>query len=222
MSDDAAYEDPSDDLEVLNPEEQKILDKLVKEDPDDIDVDEVNYKWDEEFQRHILGMLLNDEHFLMQSLPLIEPEYFTNEVHKMTCRKLFKHFDDYKARPEKPFLIQEIENAVKDRDEKTKWRFVTETRTVYDFYVPGIDSREYLLDKITNFAKIQALRTAFSRCLDMLKKNPDDDDTWSKIDDVLNEARQKDRSYELGLEYFKDPEERYQKKKNVIKKCKRK
>ena len=72
MADDF-FDDPSD----LSEEEQEVLSKLEKEDPDDIDVADANYQWDEEFQRHILGMLLNDGHFLMQALPLIKPNYFT-------------------------------------------------------------------------------------------------------------------------------------------------
>ena len=61
------------------------------------------------------------------------------------------------------YLVQEIQDALKGKDEKIKWRYLTEVRSVYEFYVPGVDDRDYLLDKICGFAKIQAIRQGFDQ-----------------------------------------------------------
>ena len=88
---------------------------------------------------------------------------------------------------------------------------------VYDYYTKGgvgnmmpmMDSPEAILDRITNFAKIQAIKSAFSRSVDLMRSNPEGDDTWDKIDQFYKEARLVNRQVDLGLNYFETLEERY-------------
>ena len=57
-------------------------------DPDE-DVSNVKYSWDEEFQRHIIAMLLGDRQFILQSLDLIKSTYFTNKAHQKAASIAF-------------------------------------------------------------------------------------------------------------------------------------
>lgn len=115
--------------------------------------DDARYNWDTEFQKHIIALLLVDKQFLLQSIDLIKPSYFTNKAHQMACRILFEFFKKYKLVPKKSFVIQEVKETLKD--DKALVYYLGEIKGLYDYFEPGLDSREYLADKITFFAKIQ-------------------------------------------------------------------
>lgn len=191
--------------EELTPEDKKILENLV-----DPNIEVANqYQWDEEFQRNIIGMLLVDRFFLIQSLALVKPSYFINEVHRLVCKIVFDHFKKYKQVPAKTHIIQEVKDAIGKEEDKVKWHYMAELESVYEYYIPGLETRDYLTDKITDFAKSQSLRKAFRSCLDILKSTPDGDTTWMKIRNILRDALIIDKKFETGLEYFQSFVERY-------------
>ena len=174
------------------------------------------YKWTEDYQRQILGLLLSDNWFLIQSKTLVKSTYFTNEAHKLICRKLFEFFEKYKVRPSKIILSQEISDALADRDIKIKEHFQNEFSVILDHYIPGLDTRDALLDKIANFSKVQALKNAFNESLDALKKAPESEKTWTEIREKLKLALLIERDTDLGLDYFNTLEERYDRMANAI------
>jgi replicative DNA helicase len=203
MGIDNEFVDPADDL---TPEELEQLRGLTDPDAED----EAAFKWDEEFQRYILAMLVSDRHFLVQSLPLVKPKYFTDEVHKLICDLLFEHFDEYKVLPRKAWIVQEIKDKTEGKKDEVKMHYLQELGMVYDHYTPGIESRDYLLDKIVNFAKMQAVKVAFSQCLTQIKRDPESDGTWMNIQAILRDALLVDKNFDPGLDYFQSYEERYE------------
>ena len=196
----------------LTEKEIKQLESLTN--PEDEVLNE--YKWNEDYQRQVLGMLLSDQWFLIQSKTLIKPNYFTNEAHKLICRKLFDFFERYKVRPSKIILNQEISDALADRDVKIREHYLNEFTVILDHYIPGLDTRDALLDKIANFAKVQALKNAFNESLDALKKAPDAEKTWVDIREKLKLALLVERDTDLGLDYFNTLEDRYDRMANAM------
>ena len=70
-------------------EELSEQEKMVYDSFEDPDVGtQPQYKWDDELQREILAMMLKDRHFLIQSIDLVQPYYFTNEVHQLIAKIL--------------------------------------------------------------------------------------------------------------------------------------
>jgi len=191
----------------LTLEEMAELGDLV--DPDDGGGEE-KFNWDEQFQRSILGMLVNDKDFLITSISLINPTFFTDNVHQLMCRVLFDHFDQYKVMPPKKFLRHEILEKIGDKEDDVKLHYLTELDLVYNNYIPGLEHRNYLIDKIVNFAKMQSLKIAFNKCIFQLKRDPESDVTWMKINELLREALLVDRDFDSGLDYFQSYEERYE------------
>lgn len=181
----------------LTPDEQAALEAMSE-------TEEVKskYSWDDTFQRKLLGMLLTDNYMLIQSLDKIKPEYFSNDAHVLICKHLFKYFQDRKSIPEKWILTAELENALKDRDASVKLHYLAEFNSVYEYYVPGLDTREYLIDKVTYFAKVQAIKKAFTESLDKISQAPEEEKTWSYVYERMRQAMLVDRGYEPGLEYF--------------------
>lgn len=168
------------------------------------------YAWDEEFQRHILSMMLNDREFLVQCDPLIEPGYFTNEVHQLTARLLKEHFKKHRVLPEPFFMTQEVQDNISRKPEKIQNHYHTELNAVYHYYKPGVSSRAAMRDKVTNFAKVQSMKEAFIKCLEMVKKEPENQDVWMSVYKILQHAMSIDYNFDAGLEYFLDFRARYQ------------
>jgi len=204
----------------LTEQERLVLDKLVE-----VQQSQAKYAWDEDFQRVLMGLLLCDRYFLCQSLGLIKPSYFANEIHQNTCRILLDYFQKYRQMPSKIFVKQEVTDRLKDRyqsqDQETfhtvKLLYMGELNTLYDYYgrggvgdmMPGLDSSDAILDKITAFAKTQAIKFAFHKALELVRKSPESDATWAKVDEIIKEARLIERQSDLGLDYFNTLEERY-------------
>ena len=181
------------------------------EDPTLADPDleeDVKYGWDEEFQRHIIALVMCDKQFLLQSLDLIKPAYFTNKAHQKAASLVFEFFKKYKLLPKKDFIIQEIKTDLKDN--KALGYYVGEVNTIYDYFQPGLDAREYLQDKISCFAKIQAVKLAFHNSLKEIDRSPEAEETWAKVYEMMREAMTVHQNFEVGLDYFKTIKDRYE------------
>lgn len=181
----------------LTPEEQAKLELLT-----DPDITKTKFAWDETFQKKLLGMLLTDLFMLVQSVDKIKPIYFSSEVHVTICSLLFEYFTKHRTMPEKFILHQELQDKLKDREKAIQIYYAGELNTLYEYYVPGLDTREYLLDKITYFAKVQAIKVAFHNCLEKMNEAPEDEKTWGFVYEEMRQAMTIDRHYEPGLEYF--------------------
>lgn len=199
---------------VLTDKDQQILSSLVNPDAEK----PVRYQWDEDFQRQILSLLLHDRYFLVQSMGLINPYYFTNEVHQSAAKLLYAHFEKYSTIPNKIQLTQEIKNFVAERKPETQIYFLSELNTVYDYYCPGVESREYFSDKIANFAKYEAIKKAFKSSIEIIKTEPEKPESYLRAWELVKEAMTVERNFEVGLDYFESYEERYARMREDIEK----
>lgn len=188
----------------LTAEEQANLESLT-----DPDVIKPKFAWDDTFQRKLLGMLLTDQYMLVQSVDKIQPIYFANESHVLICKILINFFNKHKTIPDKWIITQELNDILKDKDKSVTLYHQAELNSLYDYYVPGVDSRDYLLDKITYFAKVQGIKVAFHNCVEKMNEAPESEETWSFVYEEMRKAMTVDRSYTPGLEYFLNIEEMY-------------
>jgi replicative DNA helicase len=189
----------------LTPDEQEQLDGLTNPDARA----EEKYEWDEDFQRGIVGLLLNDRWFAMQCKDLVKSSYFSDERHRILIEILFSLVDQYNCLPAKMQVVQEVKDKISNKDDQTKFHYMSETELIYKKYVPGLESREYLLDKIVNFAKLMGLKMAFDQSLALIKRDRESESTWLKIQETLKTALLVDRNFDAGLDYFQTFEERY-------------
>lgn len=192
MSDEEIFEDPT----LADPDNQSSLSE-----------DNSKYGWDEEFQRHIIALLLCDRQFMLQSMDLIKPNYFTNKAHQKAATIAFDFFKKHRVLPQKIFIAQEIKTSMKDN--KALPYYLGEINGIYDYFQPGLDAREYLQDKITYFAKMQSLKQAFRSSLQEIEKSPESEETWTKIYETMRKAMTIDQNFDVGLNYFKTIKDRY-------------
>ncbi len=183
----------------VSSEEEKILEGLLSsvkgENP-------IKFSWDENFQRRLLSLLLTDTYFLIQAQSLIKSAYFTSEAHVIACETMFELFAKYKALPEKFFLKQSIQDKLKGRDDAIKLAYTAEIDSVYDYYVPGLSTREMLLDRLTMFSRAQSTRMACQKALKIIMEKPDDEATYTEVDQLLRESLLVQRGLDVGFEYF--------------------
>ena len=172
-------------------------------------VAKAKFAWDDTFQSKLLGMLLTDQYMLIQAVDKIKYDYFSNEAHVLIAKFLLSYFQEHKAIPEKWIIENEIKEQLKDRDASIKLHYLAELYRVYDYYVPGLETREYLIEKITYFAKVQAVKIAFGNSFVKMTEAPEDEKTWSYVYEQMRQAMLVDRSYEPGVEYFNQLDEMF-------------
>lgn len=191
-------------MDSLSKKDAALLSSLVN--PDDHHY-ESQYVWDIQVQQQILGMLLKDRFFLIQAMDLIKPIYFTEGAHQKICNILFDYFNKYKNIPRKEYIIELIKENI-DEDNPLYLYYTSELKSSYEAYHPGFDHKEFLLDKITEFAKVQATKEATSNMISILKKNQPD--RWSLIRSLWEKALNVERNVDVGLDYFATFMERYE------------
>lgn len=190
---------------MVNFEDDKaVLEELNLVNPDA--AKEHYYDWPPEVQRNILGSLLVDAHFLSQGATLIKSVYFKEHAHRFICQTILGYYETYKTRPHKSIIEIEINEKLKDNP-SLKF-YLSELDAVSAAYEPGLYDREYFLDKLTEFAKVQALRVGINKSLDILRKEKQLD-RWSKIYEIMEKVFLIQRNTEPGLDYFESIEERY-------------
>jgi replicative DNA helicase len=182
----------------LTEEQQKLLENMLQQ-----QTTQIKFRWDENFQRRILGILLTDRNFLLQGKSLISPDYFSNEVHVETCRILFKLFEDHPhGLPDKLILENDLLEKVKEKPDSIKLYYKSEFESLYEFFIPNQASRDILYTKLVNFSKIQSLRIAMEESQRDLKKNPDSEEIWSKVYERFRNCMLVSKNFDAGFQYF--------------------
>jgi len=165
------------------------------------------FNMEDDYQKCILSLLVADAQFLRECVDLIQPNYFKNNSHKLICRVVFDYYEEYKKIPNKIIIKQSIKDRLKDEAKALLTN--AELNSVYDYYIPGLEARESLQNRVLKFAKTQALRVAFRKSFDILAKDFESDESWSEIQEIYRDAILVDKQYDTGLNYFETVEQRY-------------
>jgi hypothetical protein len=151
----------------LTPEQQAILDGLIGPDAEV----KMNMPWDENFQRRILDSLLVDEEFLFKSARFLKPDYWSTEPHVLIAKVLFVFYKQHEALPERFVIEKELLSRIKDKDDALKLLYRAELNTTYEFFVPGLASRKYLMDKLIEFGQCQEVKIAYGEYTKLFREN---------------------------------------------------
>jgi replicative DNA helicase len=176
-------------------------------DPDQEATTQSKFNWGEDYQKDILAMLLADRQFLMSTRGLVRPTYFTNKAHKEICRAVFGYWDKFKKQPTKTIILNEM--AAKLKDDEAKFFYLGSLNTLYDSFQPGLEHRDYALQNIVNFAKLQAVKEAWAKCLTEIETSGPTDETFDRIKLHWKDAMSVELDQNPGLRYFTQLQERY-------------
>lgn len=192
-------------LDDLTPEERERLQALSAANPDATDA-RPQFKFGPDVEQTILACMLADRAFLVQANELIKPDYFPHLAREFICRVVQEHFEKYKDIPPRQVVHHELMEKVKNKG-KPAYFWEAELNTIYDNYEPHLQIRDYLLDQIEEFAKVQAFKLAYKKSIDMVFGS--DEGKWQKMADILKEPFLISRQRDLGLDYFQMLDERF-------------
>lgn len=157
-----------------------------------------------EIEQTIVASMLADRSFLTQAKALVSPKYFANQAREVICDTLFDYFDKYTVVPPKNVMQLQLRERAKAKN-RPELPYLAELNTLYTCYEPELQIREWLLDKIEEFAKVQALKLAYSKTVDIVFS--DKHDKWNVIWDILKQPFQISRNKDYGLDYFRSIED---------------
>jgi len=140
------------------------------------------YDFDTAFQRKIVNLFIRDTVFAMKTKDLIKPEYFTEDALGHMVRIVQEHIKNYHAVPDLGSWPQIL------KDEIAAKRVRTDTLDGVKDVIRGafkadLSNPKYVSEKITDFAKHQAIEQGIMTALPLLEKGQ-----FDKIAEVMRKS----------------------------------
>lgn len=130
---------------------------------------ENSYPFGSDFQARIAALSMRDNQFLRRTDGLILPDYFSNIFEATLVDLAQDHFKKYKSAPSLASWKQIVQDAVsskKIRADETS-EFID---TFKRLYKEDLSDRDFVVDKVADFAKSQAVQNAFIKAFDLTEK----------------------------------------------------
>ena len=116
------------------------------------------------FQLKVLGALLTDKKFLLNTRDLLRPDYFDSDAHKWILETTIKYYDKYHTTISLEALkieLQKVENDILQVAVKSELR---------NCYEATQEDLAYVVEEFTTFAKNQELKAALLNSADLLNQ----------------------------------------------------
>jgi replicative DNA helicase len=191
---------------------QEELNKLSKLENVDSVSDHGKYDFGSEMEQSVLAAMIVDRTFMVQITELIKPHYFSHHARQVVCETAQSYFKEYKDVPTKGVLLNEIKEKTKNSNKPFVF-YEAEVNAILDGFEIPDSLKNYLLDKIEEFAKVEAFKYAWKKSSAIFLSK--DDGKWNKMADIVRESFNVSRQKELGLDYFVMLEERYARMKSM-------
>jgi len=144
------------------------------------------YSFDEEFQSCVVALALRDVDFCIRTDGLIRPEYFTSEIEGSLFAIWQDHFQTYRRLPADPGVIKEVLTKGIKESRIRKDMIPDVKGKLAELIALKIADSEFIIDKVAEFAKHQALSDAILRSVDLIEKG--DFDTVEEVVRKANEV----------------------------------
>lgn len=174
--------------------------------------EEVNrYDFDEAFQERIATMFVRDTTTAIRIKDLVRPEYFTTEATQAVMRVTQDHLDIYRTAPGISLMPMLIKDAVVAK--KIRKDTVPEIRDLLKRIMHGsMASPGFVIDKVADFAKHQAMEQAILGSVGMLEKGE-----FGKIADAMKAALAVgDAGEGEDYDFFKEIESRTKQREDIL------
>jgi len=160
------------------------------------------YEFAENIQRGILFLAKSDEVFLAQAMPMIKPEYFEYPSHQKIYSIVREFYTKYKKLPADDHILEEVKSLKTSSELFSDYK--DEINLINTLDQKSINSDEYLLDSVEEFAKQQALKEAIIESVDLIQKKE-----YNNIHDLIRDAMSVSRNIDLGTDYFTTIDDRW-------------
>jgi replicative DNA helicase len=128
-----------------------------------------HYEFDADFQQKIVALQLRDTQFAQLTDGLVRPEYFENAAHSALVAVANRFFGRYKKSPgDKTVLASVMKDAIRDRllpPDIAKLAIAV----LPDIFKTDVSDRDFVADKVAEFARHQAISKAILDSVDMVE-----------------------------------------------------
>lgn len=153
------------------------------------------------FQYKLVYLLLTDKKFFERIYDILNYKLFTSDSVKWIVKKLKYHYDEFRELPDvdnfKIYITKEIENKT------TKTNIVYTLKKIYK--QKRTNNTDLIKETATDFFKNQNLKKVIFESVDLLEERE-----YDTIRQKINDAMRAGEEHELGLDYTKDVEKRYE------------
>ncbi|WLR91027.1 DnaB-like helicase C-terminal domain-containing protein [Shinella zoogloeoides] len=147
-------------------------------------LEQQSYEFDGAFQQKIVSLFMRDTQFAMRTKDLIKAEYFTEAASGAVVNMVQEHLKTYKAAPDPriiPTLLKDAFAAKRIRPDM-KDDVVAVVKGALGKNV-DLSNSNYVLDKVKDFARHQAVEQAIMASLPALEKKD-----WKSIEKLMKGA----------------------------------
>jgi replicative DNA helicase len=168
------------------------------------------YSFSDNLQRGILFLAKSNKEFYTSVSPMVLDEYFEYPAHQKFWNTINTHYEKYRNLPNDDVLIEEIKGVKSSNELLSDYK--DELVRINELDVSSIGQQEYLLEKVEEFAKEEALKSAILTSVDLIKTKK-----FHQIQDEVRNALSVGRNVDLGIDYFDDVEDRWNSDREISK-----
>lgn len=172
------------------------------------------FEFDEDFQTKIAALAVRDTNFLKNTEGLLQPQFFENMAEAAVVNTALKFYEIYKKAPgDKATFVQLIKEdmAAKVIRSDMKAPVVDTIRAIYG---EGVDlsDRDFVVDKVEEFARHQAVANAILNSVDLLERRD-----FTKIEKSMKQALETGANRgQTGYDFFAEAGNRAQKRRDML------
>nr|WP_192960946.1 DnaB-like helicase C-terminal domain-containing protein [Sinorhizobium sp. LM21] len=141
------------------------------------------FEFDQSFQTKVAALVMRDTNFAMNTKDLIKPEYFTEDAAGALVRIVHEHVKVYRAVPDMKILPTILKDEIAAKRIRSDMVDPIK-KMVRTILTTDLSNPAFVQDKVTDFAKHQAVEGAIMAILPLLEKGKD----WAKIGQLMKDA----------------------------------
>lgn len=172
---------------------------------------EALYEFDATFQRKIAALFLRNGTFAAQTKDLIKPEYFGEDAVGVLIRIVKEHYTIYRSVPD----LKILPTILKEQIDKKMIRkdVIPDLKLILsDILKTDISNPDFVKDRVSDFAKHQAIESAIMASVGLLEKGK-----FDEIAEVIKKAVSVGAAMKSDdYDYFEEIKTRTQKREDIM------
>lgn len=158
-------------------------------------------------ERLILGGLVLDDHFVRQTIPFLQPEYFHDKIECAVFSQIKHYLDEYKTLPNKTAITLDIKKHER-LNEKEVSLALDIIDDIYTVDIAGTD-KKWLIKQAEEFCQNKAVYNAIIKAI-AIYDGSDTTSTSHVIPDLIKDAISISFEANIGQDLFEDAEARFE------------
>jgi replicative DNA helicase len=170
------------------------------------------FEFDAGFQSKIAALILRDAEFNRRTDSLIEPGYFEDEATACLADLGLGYFKRYKSVPDNVTMVALLRDRFASKGFREEMKEPVKKKLGELIKKTDVSNRDFVIDKVAEFARHQALTHAILTSAEELEKR-----NFDKIGDLVRKAMDVGaQSERKGYDFFEESENRAAERRDII------